>query len=638
MKKIVYDIEVLPNFFVGVFLDLETNRYVTCEISERKNDIVLLKKIFKHYTVIGYNNHHYDDIVCNFILTENNITNQGIYTISKAIIKNNYDIYKKYKYNKPFDSIDLMKMLASSALRVSLKHLQVITKWEKVEEFEVDWDSPLDIKLFDKCIDYCINDVKSTAHVCKLKNKDFVNREKINLLTNVDTRSMDGVNIGISLLMEKYKEVTGETEFNKRFVYSNRLPGKIPDYLDVTYLGNLTIKECILPNVKFHTPEFQKVLESYKNMTFERFYSLPEKSRYVYRLIHPSGLVCNYGLGGTHADRGISEIIIPPKGYLFTSVDVNSFYPSLISSYKLNPLHLKLDWNKIYSNKRDERIKAKFTGDDFTAELNKLSLNGAFGQLNSIYSPIYYPKGFYTITINGQLFLSMLMERFIMAGFIPVSMNTDSVEVLYPKEKQEEFDKIKKQWEIETKMTLDQEYYSKMIRRDINSYLAIKCDREGNNIKYGDELVVKRKGFFEEELNLLKGYKYPIVKKALFQYFIYNVPIEDYIKNHNDIYDFCISEKMGKSKKSGQMFKAFHNGIELQKTNRFYAAKGKEAGYLYKSPDGKTMEHLLKDSGVIIFNNFVDKPMEEYRINYDYYYKEARTIQRLIEPNQLLLF
>jgi hypothetical protein len=638
MKKIVFDKEVLPNFYCCVFQDLDSDKTIVCEISERRNDIKMLQTIAANYTLIGYNSEHYDNIIYNYLLKNPDTTNEELYLLSKSIIDKDYEYYKPWKYGKTFDSIDVMTMLASSALRVSLKHLQVITQWHKVQEFEVDWDAPLPLEDFDKCIEYCINDVESLKHVCKLKKKDFDNREKINQITSIDTRSMDGVNIGISILMQEYSKRTGHTELKDRHVYSNRKPHIIPNYFNVKYIGNLTMKECIFPNIKFTTPEFQKVLKAYQTMTFERFYLIKEADRYVYKLIHPKGLVCFYGLGGTHADRGIAEIITPPKDHLFTSVDVNSFYPSIIAMYKLNPPHLKPVWNDIYSESRDTRIKAKFSGDDFTAELKKLELNATFGQLNSIYSPVYAPKAFYSITINGQLLLSMLMERFIVAGFTPISMNTDSVEIIYPKDKQDLFESIKKQWEIDTMMTLDQEYYSKMVRRDINSYLAVKCDENGVNKEYDGELVVKRKGFFEDGMNLLKGYKYPVVKKALYDYFIKGVPLEQFIKNHDNIYDFCISERMGTSKKTGKPFKAYHNGQVLNKTNRFYAAKGLEAGYLYKSGDGKTMEHLLKNSGVIIFNDYVEKPMADYRLNYEYYIHEAREIVRGIEKEQLNLF
>ncbi len=636
MKKIVYDIEVLPNLFLAVFIDLETDKEVVCEISNRKNDIKLLLKILKNYTLIGYNNHHYDDVVCSYIMNTpvKKLTNYNIYRISKAIINNEKEIYSKYTNNKKIDSIDLMTMLASSALRVSLKHLQVITQWEKVQEFEVDWDSELDESQFDECIEYCKNDVRSTKHVCTLKSKDFANRERINTLSKEDTRSMDGVNIGVSLLMQEYSQKTGHDKFTERGIFRNVRPATMPNYYTYIDMGNLEFKDCIFPNIEFKTPHFQKVLKSYQDMTFEHFNKLPKIRKYVHRLIHPKGLVCNYGVGGTHADRGKSEIITPPEGWVFTSVDVNSFYPSIIDKYNLCPPHLKMEWNEIYSNKREERIKAKFAGDEFTAELNKLSLNAVFGQLNSIFSPVYSPKSFYQVTINGQLLLSMLMERFIMAGFTPISMNTDSVEILYPRDKQDEFEAIKQQWEIDTKMTLDQEYYTKMIRRDINSYMAIKCDIDGN-LKYKNNVLqVKKKGFFEEELNLLKGYRYPVVKKALFEYFVNGKSVDEYIRNHDNIYDFCISVKMGKSNVTGRPYKAILNNTILNKTNRFYASS--KGSHMYKTCDFVTMEHVLKDSPIQLFNDYVYK--DDYEINYSYYIKECKSIINIIEPSMVSLF
>src|SRR6185312_15089104 len=269
MKKVVEDSEVLPNFFCKVFQDMDSDKTIVCEISERRNDIKMIQTIAANYVLVNYNGSGYDDIILNYLLKNPDATNEQLYLLSKAVIDKDYEYYKPWKYGKTFDSIDVMTMLASSALRVSLKHLQVITQWHKVQEFEVDWDAPLPLEDFDKCIEYCINDVELLKHVCKLKKKDFENREKINEITSIDTRSMDGVNIGVALLMQEYTKVTGHKEFKERFLYNNRKPAKkLPEKLKYTYLGNLTLSECIFPNIKFQTKEFQNVLDAYNTMTF----------------------------------------------------------------------------------------------------------------------------------------------------------------------------------------------------------------------------------------------------------------------------------------------------------------------------------------------------------------------------------
>jgi hypothetical protein len=85
--------------------------------------------------------------------------------------------------------------------------------------------------------------------------------------------------------------------------------------------------------------------------------------------------------------------------------------------------------------------------------------------------------------------------------------------------------------------------------------------------------------------------------------------------------------------KMGSQYKAIHNNQYLQKTNRFYASIGKDSAYLYKEK-GKTREHVLKESGVSLFNDY----REVSDINYQYYIKKAQEIIDLIEPKQMVLW
>ena len=68
---VIYDLEVLQNIFIMVCRDLKTGDQKVYEISNRKNDIEIIKSMFNKVNSVycGYNNHHYDDIIINFILS-----------------------------------------------------------------------------------------------------------------------------------------------------------------------------------------------------------------------------------------------------------------------------------------------------------------------------------------------------------------------------------------------------------------------------------------------------------------------------------------------------------------------------------------------------------------------------------------
>lgn len=314
-----------------------------------------------------------------------------------------------------------------------------------------------------------------------------------------------------------------------------------------------------------------------------------------------------------------------------------SLYPSLWIEYQWCPAHLDASvFLPSYKQIRDDRLNVykpaakKDPQAALMADTYKLILNGSYGNLISEYSWLYDPKVAMCITLNGQLFLSMLSEQFTDAGFIVDSLNTDGITCMVPENKLELYHKICKAWEEHTGLVLEFAKYHSVYRRDVNSYIAWYADDQGNPLYKNDKPVAKEKGFFVRDAILGKGYDKPVVKKALYEYFIKGVPIEQFITSHDNIYDFCMMQKMG-----GQ-FKALHNNQILQKTNRFYASRMEP--YLYKVKEGGAREHVLKDSGVVIFNDYINKPINEYNINYDYYVREAETIRRLIESDQLSLF
>ena len=67
-------------------------------------------------------------------------------------IEDNIDSWKRWKYAKNFLTLDLLTMLYSKALRVSLKEMQVTMMYKNVQEFNCDWQSPLALQEIDNMI------------------------------------------------------------------------------------------------------------------------------------------------------------------------------------------------------------------------------------------------------------------------------------------------------------------------------------------------------------------------------------------------------------------------------------------------------------------------------------------------------
>ena len=125
---VVFDIEIFDNVFSVIAKNTETKEVFTFEVSERKNQIREIIGLFEQPNVLfcGYNNHHYDDLILNYILINKSslpndykIICSTLFSISNTIIEEqDFETYKTYKYAHCYDSMDLLTMLFSSKLRV----------------------------------------------------------------------------------------------------------------------------------------------------------------------------------------------------------------------------------------------------------------------------------------------------------------------------------------------------------------------------------------------------------------------------------------------------------------------------------------------------------------------------------------
>ena len=113
--------------------------------------------------------------------------------------------------------------------------------------------------------------------------------------------------------------------------------------------------------------------------------------------------------------------------------------------------------------------------------------------------------------------------------------------------------------------------------------------------------------------------------------YINNIPIEETLRNHIDIYDFCISQRTGwqfinelHTIKNGKL-----NIEKLQKNIRYYVSNS-GGTLLKKYKDEDKRISLLAGERATIFNNYINKSMTDYDIRYNYYRKECYKIINLI--------
>lgn len=656
----VFDIEVFQNIFHCSVKDTETNTIYKFEISERKNQLRELVKFFKqvnkyitwgeYYTTTrqiesniifcGYNNLHYDNPIINYIIEyEDTLMNHNVFTICSSIFnlsktittskEDNIDAWKHWKYQIWFDTFDILTMLYSNKLRVGLKEIQVTMQYPNVQEFVCDWTKPLPLEDFDSMIYYNINDIESTSELLN-RCKDAVDlRIAIEDEYGVRVLSKDGVNIGMKILTQKYLEKTGLTWWD---IEGLRSP---MDYIP--------LKDVILPFIKYDSPILNRVLEDMKDQIVS-----PGRKGYENNFVF-AGLRYTVGVGGIHS-KNDPEIIIPKEDEMLIDIDVASLYPSMLIEYGFYPKHLGPEFLEVYSQIKNERIEAKHNGDKVKNETLKLALNGLSGNLQNEHNFCYSPEAVMKIRINGQLLLLMLAEKLTQVGCRIIQANTDGLFVLLKKDNYQQVNTICRNWEQLTKLTLEEERFEAMYQYAINDYIAVK---EGYQKTKNSDLI-KTKGMFITKVLLGKGLSAKIIPEAIIKYFVDGIPVEQTIKECKDIKKFLMSEKTGKQ------WHVEYMNEEQQRTNRFYASTN--GGYLWKWKDtghkegeiitytepyvgehkykasARQYQNMLTASGVTLLNKFDDKPIEERKINYRYYLKEALKIIEELQPRQLELF
>lgn len=225
----------------------------------------------------------------------------------------------------------------------------------------------------------------------------------------------------------------------------------------------------------------------------------------------------------------------------------------------------------------------------------------------------------------------MLAERLISVGARIINTNTDGIFYLIDKNRLKDDEKVCKEWETITKLNLEADYFEAMFQFAINDYLAIK---EGYS-KTHDPSLLKTKGLFIDQVKLGKGMAATIIPEAIIKRLADNIPVEETIRNCQDIHKFLTYQKVSKD------YSVEYGGKLIQRINRYYVST--DGPWLYKCKvdnNDKRYKYikLLTDSGVTILNKIEPNMPLPKNINYRYYIAAAQKIVNCFKQKQLTLF
>lgn len=615
---ILYDIETFLSIFCVVFKNAD--KYKVFEISERVDQYTELVEFIKigsshGWFFVGFNNVRFDAQVLQWLLEAKEpfkkLTGKTkakhIMEFAQSVIEkiNRKEIPPYQESKLSFQQLDLFLQshYNNRARSTSLKWLEYSMNWTKIQDLPYKFDEVLSSNKFDDVIKYCINDVDATEQFFK-KSKQLVELRFAQQSENIHLElfNKSDSSIGEALFLDLMSE---KLQVEKKHLKKMQ-----------TRRETIELKDVILPYIKFETPEFNSVLEFFK----EQIITESTKDAFKHLMIF-DGMEYFYGLGGLHAARD-NSIFKSDEENIVLSVDFASFYPNISIRNRLYPEHLSESFCILYEELFEKRKLIPKSNPQNTAI--KLLLNSSFGKAGDEYSFLYDKLFQMAITVNGQLILSMLCEQLSkIKGVKMVMANTDGCELIVPKNKKREVYNVCLNIEKLTQLQLEYAVYDKLFTRDINNYLGIEISGK-----------VKTKGCFDIDLDLHKNRSERIVPIAIKRYFVNDVPVEDTIKNHlkvgnygkienQGIYDFCIGKKI----QSNQNYTIEDDKETIlknidDKVIRFYVST--DGNYLKKNYSDGRKEITVGGNKVTMFMDYYNS--ENYKVDYDYYINQVNKI------------
>jgi hypothetical protein len=171
---VFFDIEVYPNLFV-VCWKVEGNPSVVRMVNPSAKEIepLLSQKL------VGFNNRRYDNHV--LYAAYLGYTNEQLFELSQRLINNDRNGSIGEAYNLSYADI-----YDFSSKKQGLKKFQIELGIFHVE-LDLPWDQPVPEGLWDKVVEYCVNDVISTEAVFNDRRQDFVARQILSELSGLTT-------------------------------------------------------------------------------------------------------------------------------------------------------------------------------------------------------------------------------------------------------------------------------------------------------------------------------------------------------------------------------------------------------------------------------------------------------------------
>lgn len=550
-QTLFFDVECYPNYFLVAFKS-EAGRVVLFEHSPAAVlNIPKLQWVLENFLLVGFNSRNYDLPLITFALR--GVAPEVLHEASQYLTSGITTKEFLMAYGLELPKVNHIDIMEVAPLKGSLKVYAGRLHCPRMQDLPYDFTQPLSQEQANVVMHYCVNDLNNTKLLYDELQPQLELRKSMSAEYGQDLRSRSDAQVAEYIISAEVQKING------------RYP-KRPEIRPGT-------------SYRYHVPKFIQ----YQTEGFKAMLDIVRKAEFE---IGPSGAplmppeleglevrlgegVYRMGIGGLHSSEQ-SVAYWADEHTLLIDRDVASYYPSVILNQELYPKHMGQAFLEVYSGIVRRRLEAKKTGDKVTAESLKITINGSFGKLGSMWSSLYSPDLLIQVTVTGQLCLLLLIEMIEMANIVQVSgdreircrvisANTDGVVILCPRAAQETLNEIIREWEAITGFQTEEGQYTGLFSRDVNNYIGLK-----------DGEPPKLKGAFANPWakpgrNVFKLYKNPtnsIVIEAVVAFLQDGTPLDKTIGECKDLPKFLTIRTV----KGG----AHQNGQWLGKVVRWY--------------------------------------------------------------------
>lgn len=544
-----YDFEVFKHNWMVVLIDPE-HIDTPVEVVDDADALTAYYESHKNDIWVGFNSRHYDQYIL-----------KGILTGCKPWDINEWIIIKHqpgWSYSSLLRKIFLINydvMPLNSSLK-QLEGMQGHNIYESGVDFRID--RPLTPEEIRETLQYCRNDVLETMNVFSANISDF----------NALLWLVKEFNFPLSYMSKTKAQISAEILECE--------PVERTDEWDIQVLPCIQLKDrdrtlTVKRKKKKDDPEDSgdKKVETIQGRPDRWFMTHKYQDYRYYFICKVAGVDHQFGWGGIHGARKQYHYRCDAD-HLMLHVDVASYYPRLMIFHHLLTRNAKRPerFPEIYH----QRLKLKREGKKKEQAPLKIVINGTFGICKDATNKAYDPRNANLICVNGQLMLLDLIEHLeAVPSFELIQSNTDGLIIKIHRDDFDAVDDVCWEWESRCNMELEFDYIQEIWQKDVNGYMFTQFDGK-----------VERKGAYVKDLNPLDN-DLPIINKALVEYMLHGIPVEQTINSCDELIQF---QKI--CKLSAKYDHVTHNGRKyFNKCYRVFASKRSTDGPVKKVKPGR---------------------------------------------------